>query len=368
MATYPLLAPSAELREELKRRGGATATRCFQCATCSGVCELAPDDGPFPRRQMLLAQWGQIDRLAADSAVWLCHQCNDCTVRCPRDARPGDVMQALRSLVIERLAAPRAMGKLVSRARVTWPVLLGAPLVLWLMLLGAAGHLAVPGVITAYEQVVPHWMIYSVFFPLSALVLLSAWTSGRRFWALLATTGPPRRGSFFAALVPVAAEIVTHRRFASCDAARPRRWGHLMLFWGFVGAAVTSGLLVVALYGFGMEMPLPLGHPFKVLGNISAVLLVAGGTIVAVQRFTNQKVAGNTTAFDTFFVSVVVLVIATGVAAEVARLAQAAGAAAAAIYIVHLTAVFTLFATFPYSKFAHMLYRTLAMIHERMTR
>lgn len=367
MATYPLLAPSAELRKELKRRGGATASRCFQCATCSGVCELAPDDSPFPRRQMLLAQWGQIDVLAADPAVWLCHQCNDCTVRCPRDARPGDVLQALRSLVIERLAAPRFLGRLTANARVTWPVLLGFPLLFWMVLLWATGHLAAPPEITAYEQVVPHWIIYSVFFPLTALVLLAAWVSGRRFWTLLGSTGPTRHGSFLRSLGPVLVEIAAHRRFAKCEAARPRRWGHFMLLWGFVGAAVTSGLLVVALYGFHIEMPLPLGHPVKILGNISAVLLVAGGTIVAVQRFTRPAVAGGTTAFDTFFVSVVVLVIATGVAAEGARLLGAPGEAAAAVYIVHLTAVFTLFGTFPYSKFAHMLYRTLALMHERMT-
>lgn len=367
MATYPLLVPAPELRKELAKRGGSSATRCFQCATCSGVCELAPDDTPFPRRQLLLAQWGRFDQLAADPAVWLCHQCNDCTTRCPRDAKPGDVLAAVRSLVIERLAVPQALGRIVANARTTWPLLLGAPLLLWLTLLGVTGHLAVPGVVTAYEQVVPHWMIYSVFFTLTALVLAATWTSGRRFWKLLGAEGPERHGSFLGALVPVMVEIGTHKRFGSCETARPRRWGHLLLMWGFVGAAVTSGLLVVALYGFGMEMPLPLGHPFKLLGNISAVLLVAGGTLVAFQRFTKPETTGASTAFDTFLISVVVLVIATGVAAEFVRLFQVPGSAAAAIYIVHLTAVFTLFATFPYSKLAHMLYRTLAMVHERMT-
>ena len=40
-------------------------------------------------------------------------------------------------------------------------------------------------------------------------------------------------------------------------------------------------------------------------------------------------------------------------------------ALAVGLYIAHLGVVTTLFVTFPYSKFAHMLYRTLAMIHER---
>ena len=34
---------------------------------------------------------------------------------------------------------------------------------------------------------------------------------------------------------------------------------------------------------------------------------------------------------------------------------------------IHLAIVLTLFLTLPYSKFAHILYRTLAMAHERLT-
>ena len=366
MATIPLLAPSDELRARLARRGGDSAKNCYQCATCSAVCELAPDDLPFPRRQMALVQWGLGDRLAADPAVWLCHQCNDCSDRCPRDARPGDVLQAVRSLVIERLSAPAALGRLVANARVTWPVLFGAPLLLWTLLLGLSGHLAVPADFAAFEQLVPHWLIYSVFFPVAALVMLAAWVSGSRFWALLGSTGPPRQGSFLANLVPAIAEVSTHRRFSSCQAARPRKWGHLALLWGFVGAAVTSGLLVVALYGFHVDLPLPLAHPFKILGNVSAVLLVAGGAVLLVNRVAAPDRAGRPTAFDNFFLTVVLLVIATGVLSEAGRYLLPAGVACS-IYVVHLSVVLTLFVTFPYSKFAHLMYRTIAMVHQRTT-
>ncbi|NOZ93176.1 MAG: hypothetical protein GXP47_00335 [Acidobacteria bacterium] len=366
MASLSLITPSPEIRDELHRRGGDTARRCFQCATCSAVCSLAPDDQPFPRRQMLMAQWGQIDRLAADPAVWLCHQCNDCTVRCPRNARPGDVLQAVRSMVIEGLAAPAWLGRLVGKARSTWPLLLGAPILFWVVLLGLTGHLAWPAHVTAFEQVVPHVLIYSVFLPVAAWVLAVVFIEGGRFWAFLGSSSPPRRGSFFGALLPVLGEIGTHRRFARCEAARPRRTGHFLLMWGFVGAAVTSGLLVVALYGFGMEMPLPLGHPFKILGNLSAIALVVGVVLLVVERWSQPRVSGATTAFDTFFLTVVFLVVATGVLSEVARLTLP-GQVAGGVYVAHLSFVLTLFLSFPYSKFAHALYRTLAMTHERMT-
>ncbi|NWG00365.1 MAG: quinone-interacting membrane-bound oxidoreductase complex subunit QmoC [Thermoanaerobaculaceae bacterium] len=368
MAATSVLLPSADLRQELTRRGAGDVGKCYQCATCSSVCELAPTQSPFPRRQMLLAQWGLLDRLAADPAVWLCHQCNDCTVRCPRDAKPGDVLQAVRSLVIEKLAFPAFLGRFVAKARATWPLLLGLPLLFWVALLGLTGHLGVPADLQAgwaYEQLVPHVFIYGVFFPVAGWVLLASVVSGRRFWKLLGSGGQ-RTGSFVGALAPALGEIAVHRRFGRCGAAKPRQLGHLTLLWGFVGAAVTSGLLIVGMYIQHLAMPLPLSHPYKILGNVSGALLVVGGAMLVGNRLGDRKASGTSSAFDSFFLGVVVLVIATGMTVELARLADAASFALT-IYVVHLGAVMTLFLTFPYSKFAHMLYRTLAMVHARLS-
>ena len=66
---------------------------------------------------MVWAQWGLKDRLVSDPDVWLCHQCNDCSLRCPRGARPGDVLAAVRQKTIEHYAFPSVMGRLVNSAR-----------------------------------------------------------------------------------------------------------------------------------------------------------------------------------------------------------------------------------------------------------
>jgi quinone-modifying oxidoreductase subunit QmoC len=371
MATTAALEPSRKFREALLARGGESAAKCYQCATCSSVCQLSPAGAPFPRRQMLWAQWGFSERLAADPALWLCHQCNDCTARCPRGARPGDVLQAARSLAIEALAFPAILGRLVARARTTWPLLLGLPLLFWVALLAAAGLLHAPQDFHAYEQIVPHWLIYSVFFPVAGFVTFASAVSGLRLWRALGSNGS-RSGTFLAQLAPAAMAIATHQRFGKCGAAGYRRAGHLALFWGFVGAAVTSGLLIVAIYIQGAPMPLPLAHPYKLLGNLSALLLLAGTGLLLANRLTQPARLAASTAFDWFFAGVVALVVFSGALAELVRLMAADGAASPAlavgVYVVHLAAVTTLFLTFPYSKFAHLVYRTLAMVHERMAR
>jgi quinone-modifying oxidoreductase subunit QmoC len=315
---------------------------------------------------MLLAQWGLTDRLAGDPAVWLCHQCGDCTERCPRDARPGDVLQGLRSKVIETLAFPGFVGRLVGNVRRTWPILLGVPWLFWL-LLWAAGVIELPAGdrIHAFEDFVPHGLLYAVYFPVAGWVTLAAAMGGVRFWRKMGQ-GVERRGSFLSGLAPVVGDVLAHRSFGSCDKVSIRRWAHLALFWGFVGAAVTSGLLIYAIYVMHAEMPLALDHPFKILGNLSAVLLIVGGVLLVTSRFGTHRTLIRTSAFDLFFLGVVTLVIATGVIVEAARFVLPT-TAAGVLYTAHLGVVLTLFLTFPYSKFAHMLYRTLALVHQRAT-
>ena len=68
------------------------------------------------------------------------------------------------------------------------------------------------------------------------------------------------------------------------------------------------------------------------------------------------------------------IIVSTGIFAEIARLLNGGGDIAVmkglafAIYYVHLVGVFFLLAYFPYSKFAHIMYRTLSIIHARQTR
>jgi quinone-modifying oxidoreductase subunit QmoC len=364
MASAITVSPGRSFRDELFRRGGGDAARCFQCATCTGVCELATPENGFPRRQMLWAQWGLADRLAADPSIWLCHQCNDCTARCPRDAKPGDAMQVLRALVIEEAGAPRFLARLVGRARTTWPILLGVPVLFWALYIRAVNGFAVPRTPLVYGDVVPVWMIYTVFLPAAAFAALAAAIGARRQWTAWGT-GARRNGGLVQGLAGIAVDVLAHRRFGSCGVGQPRKSGHFLLLWGFLGALVTTSVLGILMDGFGVKTPLPQLHPVKLLGNASAVLLVVGIVWLVANRLAKPAATGATRAFDVFFAALVVLLVFSGAGAEIAR-AFGPPPLALAIYVVHLGMVLCLFLTFPYSKFAHALYRTLALAHERL--
>jgi quinone-modifying oxidoreductase subunit QmoC len=57
---------------------------------------------------------------------------------------------------------------------------------------------------------------------------------------------------------------------------------------------------------------------------------------------------------------VLAAVVATGIGSELLRLAQAA-VVMYVVYFIHLVLIFALFLYAPYSKFAHLAYRTVAM-------
>lgn len=364
MATREAINPGECYGKGLRERGGGRAYRCYQCGTCTSVCELASQDFTFPRRQMLLTQWGQVEALSEDASVWLCHQCNDCSLRCPRDAKPGDVMQTARSLVVEELSTPKFMGKLVARAGYTWPILLGVPLIFWVVALYFVNGLKIPGEPLVYEHFVPHGVLYAVFFTVTGLATLASLVSGVRFWQKLGR-GETRNGSMLGHIVPALLEIAQHERFGKCGGERVRRWGHFSLMWGFVGAAVTSGFIIVVMYILKEPLPLPLTHWVKILGNISAILLIVGTAVLVLNRFQEDTPTNATSGFDGFFIGLVFLLVTTGVLVEAGRFLFDP-ALACYLYIGHLAVVLCLFGTFPYSKFAHMMYRTLALVHERM--
>ncbi|HHC24836.1 MAG TPA: heterodisulfide reductase, partial [Desulfobacterales bacterium] len=133
MADKYLIEPDIGFIKELERLGGDTLKKCFQCATCSVACPISPETKPFPRKEMIAASWGLKDRLVGNADVWLCHNCGDCTTLCPRGAKPGDVLGAVRSYAVAEYATPKWLGRMVNDPKML-PVLFLSPAVLFLVL------------------------------------------------------------------------------------------------------------------------------------------------------------------------------------------------------------------------------------------
>jgi len=254
MAEKRIIDPDLGLIRKVKAAGGDTLKNCYQCATCSVVCNLSPTDKPFPRKEMIWAQWGQTDRLMADPDVWLCHQCNDCSAKCPRGARPGDVLAAIRTYAYEHFAFPRFMGRSLPKPAALPLLLLVPTLVMIACIMLTAPRLAdgsfefMSSSTIDFNLFLPHSSVDAVFVFGNILIFLFAAIGFKRFWNALQSNHPGGKASFIGGLIAIVGEIATHKRFSECEANKARWTGHILLLYGFLGAMMTTGAVFVFIF------------------------------------------------------------------------------------------------------------------------
>jgi quinone-modifying oxidoreductase subunit QmoC len=379
--------PDIQFKNRLMKAGGDTLKKCFQCGTCTVACSVSPDNNPFPRKELLWAQWGLKDRLMADPDVWLCHQCNDCSEQCPREAKPGDVLAVVRQSVIEEYATPGFLARMIASPK--WlPVLLAVPAVLILVAIALTGgfsagaeesHFLADGIFAAsaeggvafkkpvnFDHFFAHYPIIIFFVLFTGLAFLGALSGLVRYWkAMDAAAGGSGRldvGRLVSSAVGAVQDIFTHKKFRACESSGNRYLGHLLMFYGFAGMFVTTALAAILYYTAGY--PFGLLHPVKILGNVSGLVFLGGLALVIVDRVKGDKLTPRSGYTDWLFLSVIALTVVTGVICQAARLANAA-VPAYTWYFIHLVLVFFLLVYLPYSKFGHILYRTVAMTYSR---
>jgi quinone-modifying oxidoreductase subunit QmoC len=135
----------------------------------------------------------------------------------------------------------------------------------------------------------------------------------------------------------------------------------------------TLDLYAFPYLGIESVYPFDLAHPMKILANVGGVLLVFGCAKAILDRLRSPDDSQTSTAFDWMFIWLLLGVGVTGFVIEVMRFAidpaseSAAVSIAYTLYFVHLVLVFQLLVYLPYSKFAHIAYRTAAMVYAEHT-
>ncbi len=394
MAQPLRIEPDVQFIRELQEAGGDSLKKCYQCATCSVACPIAPEGNPFPRKEMIWAQWGLKDKLMANPDVWLCYNCGGCSDLCPRGAKPADLMSAVRNLTYQKLVAPVAIGKWMSSSKYL-PILIGIPAVLFAFLwylmasINFGGYFpkggmfpeAKAGVGIEFGRVFYGDYIIDPLFIIVMLFVLATFYKGIK--ALIAQIGPKgpvlvlgKKKSWVRCLIEaIMFEILPHSKFAECGDAlekKIRKVGHMALVFGFIALAIVTGCIAAGHWGgripglqmFYIETPLPLFHPLKILANVGMILLLVGLTYLTLRRKGLDSSKQSSSYYDWYLLGVIWAVALTGMFSQLFRLAQLT-APAFLVYYAHLVAVFMLFAYLPWSKLGHLVYRTAAITYVR---
>jgi quinone-modifying oxidoreductase subunit QmoC len=365
-----LIEPDISFINDIAGLGGDTLKKCFQCATCSVVCPISPDNKPFPRKEMIAASWGLKDRVIKNADIWLCHNCGDCSTKCPRGAKPGDVLGALRSLAIAEYAVPKGLGKAVNDPK-KLPVLILLPVIIFIVLGLATGLLdfTPAGDEIEHSKFFSTWLVDMIFVPLAGWVAVIFALGIKNFVADIhedaVLTGKTDKKDFnqkeyVLSLIKIIPTILKHSKFSECGENKDRSSGHLMVLYSFIGLFIVTNIFFVTLYGLQIHGPYSQINPVKWLANISGIALIVGACLMIQSRM-NKKDQTNSYK-DWYLIGLVLGLGVSGMLTEITRLAGWA-AGSYALYFIHLIFVFNLFAFLPFSKLAHLVYRTLAMAY-----
>ena len=383
-----LAQPDLDFIAQVRTLGGETLKKCYQCATCSVACPIAPENSPFPRKEMIAASWGLKDKLICSGDIWLCHECGDCSELCPRGAAPGDVLSAIRSVAIMEYAKPKALAKAVNNPKML-PFLLGIPAI-WFALLAfitmTAGetmtkifefipyfdwaHVHEGGHVIAQADFFSTWFVDLTFVPTATVVVIIFLLGLKNFLtdihenAVLEGKTDKTTLNYkelFQALIRVIPVVLKHDKFNECEANKDRATPHMMVLYSFIGLFIVTAIGFIALYVFQNHGPYSQLNPTKWLANISGVALVIGSGLMIKNRL-DKKDDQLTYYKDWFILGVVFTLGLTGMLTEMARLAHMEYFSYF-LYYLHLIAIFELFAFLPFSKMAHIVYRLTAMTY-----
>lgn len=339
---------------------------CNACRYCEGFCAVFP----AMTRRLEFTQ-ADIHYLAN-----LCHNCGACLHACQYAAPHAFEVNVPKAMAKVRLdtyaeyAWPRALGRLYQRNGLTLALASGFGLVLFLCLtLLAMGNLftAMPG--GNFYGIFPHNTLALMFGAVFGFALIALGLGVRRFWR---DVSPPAAGARLktAAALEATASVARLKYLdgghgEGCNNADDRftlwrRRFHHLTFYGFLLCLAATGTATLYHYLLGLAAPYPVLSLPVLLGIAGGLGLLAGpaGLLYLNLRRNPDHGDAEQKPMDRGFIALLLLVSASGLALLAWRETSALGL----LLAVHLGLVMAFFLTMPYSKFAHGIFRSAALL------
>ncbi len=370
-----------DLLADLKRYGAGDVSACFSCGTCTATCALTDNDGTFPRRMIRYGQVGMVDELRSSKELWTCYHCGACSDSCPTEADPGEFMAAARRYAI---ASYDKTG--LARLMYTRPIASTLVSVVAFFLIAAflyTSHGVMPTssleIFTFIPEPFVHWtgvgiMVLVVLAGLSGVASMSRGIARREgvTWKSLVANAEARKRSVKALWFSVGIESIGQKRYRDdCMDDVPveplyrRRWLiHALTIWGFIGLLIATGLdYGLAIIGVKESgTPIPIWYPSRLIGTVGGLALMYGVTMFAVNRLGKyNRAAEISKTSDWTFLVLLWLTGLTGFLIEIALYAPPTPAWGYWVFLVHIAIAMELLLFLPFTKFAHVVYRPVAL-------
>jgi len=88
--------------DEIKQISGVNPLKCMKCGKCSASCPSFNEMDIKPHQFVTYVINDDVEALANSKSAWKCLSCFDCIERCPRDVKPGKLIDAARQILIRQ--------------------------------------------------------------------------------------------------------------------------------------------------------------------------------------------------------------------------------------------------------------------------
>jgi nitrate reductase gamma subunit len=295
---------------------------------------------------------------------WLCYYCGQCSEQCPRQADPGETMMSIRRWLISRYDFTR-IARQFFRSRKT--EILAIILIALLTGIAVLYYNSIRGSIYVYDgedAFLPSSLVHRFDLILGSFLGLMLAIGAIRMWYL---TMSGKRGVHIPwwlyvknfHLLPL--HFFTQKRYAACESKKNNKlfmpwFVHLGLMLGYV-----TMLLIVMAFLPALQSGPEILWTVHVFGYLATAGLLIGTVFFIYSRYKkNQVQYKKSHGTDWVFVILLFLIALTGI---IQHLFHRAGLIVPAnvTYLIHLMLVVPWLFRMPFSKWAHLVYRPLAM-------
>ena len=373
------------LLAEVRKYGNFDANACYQCGSCTVSCDLAEGSASFPRRTMQYVLFGLKDKLLSSLEPWLCYYCGDCSTACPRETEPGEAMMTLRRYLTGQYDWTGLSAKLYKSKiwQIATYIFAGA----FMALLIALFHGPIVTDRVELNTFAPAHTVHMFDITVASLVLIILFFNAFRMYWLIMHPGTSFRipsiirgfikdgvgytmqdGEkvkipllvFLTEAKTFIVHVFTQKLFLSCK--EKSRWiKHFLLVIGYF---IMFALVVVFLEWFQTDNIYAFYHPQRWVGYFAAaVLIYFTGEIIIGRIKRREQIHRFSDLTDWMFPILLFLMSVTGIFVHIFRY-LGLPLATYYTYAVHLIIAFLwLVVVVPFSKWTHLLYRSLAIYY-----
>lgn len=335
---------------------------CNACRYCEGFCAVFP---AMTRR----LEFGKAD---INYLANLCHNCGACLHACqyaPPHEFGVNVPKAMAQVRVQTYtdyAWPQALGVLYKRNGLTLSMATAAALALFLvltmMVTGSLFHEPLAG---NFYAIFPHNTLALMFGTVFCFAIFALGVGVTRFWRNVSP------GEATGAAVAEAAHDALRLRYLGgghgkgCNEQDDaftlwRRRFHHFTFYGFMLCFAATSVATLYHYLLGLQAPYPFFSAPVLLGTVGGIGLLIGpaGLLWLNMRRDPEHGDAKQRPMDRGFIALLFVVSLTGLLLLAGRDTSAMGL----LLAIHLGTVMAFFLTLPYSKFAHGIYRSAALL------